>query len=236
MVRRKAGERQSGYWTDDASAVTSLDDLINEKIRGWRSWVMSRGGLQSFALRETWALVSGTASYVCDGTAATAGTDNALDRILELHVLWSDQHHERIEPIDEVVFERYSAIDWAEYGRKGYLFRAATLYFSPTPNVAKNVGIVYIPRFTVLSATTNTLVAPEGMAECVALEAACEIRGERDLSTAYVEKALARAEDHLREAVNRLHAHDLPKMRDVNPEGLGLGLYTDDYVERLPPP
>ncbi len=233
--RQYSGQRQSGYFTDDASASTSLDRLINAKLRKLRSLLISKGGAQLYAKHETWSLVSGTADYKVDGSAAAAGTDSPLDRVLDVHLLWSATHKERVRGCTEAQFQRLAQGTWSEYADKGWLLREQTLYFSPTPLTTTSVDIVYIPRFTALSATTDTVTGPEGMRECIALEVGVQVRGELDLSTAYLEKQLADAREMMLDSAEAIMQRDPARIQDVSPEGIFDALYDENW-EPLPPP
>ena len=214
-ARLYANERQAGRLTD---AALSLDDLINEEARQARSWVLSSGGAQCYAVKETWSLRNGIAEYVCSGAVTTSGTDLAMDRLLELHIEWSATHHERIPIVDGATFEQLSQGTWAEYGRKGALLRGQSLFLAPTPSTTTTLSCEYVPRFTAFTTTDSSMLGPEGLAEIIALETAILVRGNVDKSTTVLERKLERARKWVVQAISRIVGHDCPKVRDVNPE------------------
>jgi len=228
-ARLLADYRQVGYLAD---STASLWSLINMAAQDARSFVLSSGGERLFAKRETWTLSSGTSGYLLDGTNGTYGSDSPLDRLLEVHLAWSTTHNERIDLVDEATFERLRQLVWGESCPKGWLIREQTLYLAPTPTTATTIALVYVPRYTTLVATTNALVGPEGFARLVALNAAFQMRGMKDLPTAFLEKQIAQCQAAMEQAIRRVTAHDGPRVRDVNPEGYPGDYYGMDYLLR----
>jgi len=229
LVRFYADERQAGF-VEDAS--TSLDYPINDAAREVRSWVLSHpGGRAVWQLRETFELSSGTAQYLLDGSASTAGTDLQVDVLGEVSLEWTTTSKERIEPVSEADWERLNGGTWGQSSSKGYVQRATctvtttgvqtwrqAMVFAPEPSGTTIVAVTYVPSYRAMTATTDAIVGPDGYGKAVALSVAIQVRGMQDDSTTYLEKQLIITRESMLAAVSRRQGNHSPQVVDVDPE------------------
>jgi len=220
-----ADERQSGFITDGA---TSLDYLINDKIREVRSWALSLSGGRSFwSLRETFNLISGTASYSLAGsTGAGYATDYPTDSLDEVTLWWTATAPERVEQVTGAEWERLLGGTWSQLGSKGYYLHgqytgtnwSQGIFFAPTPASTTTTSIEYVPAFVNLVNSTDSFTGPEGFTAAVALKVAMQLRGMQDEKYKYLQDQLAEALDQTRAEIRRRYANFSPRIIDARPE------------------
>jgi hypothetical protein len=224
LARTYADERVVGYLS-----ATELDRILNTLGRKLWDRSLSRGN--EYPRREsTGTLTVSAATY---SLATLAGSSSPV-RVQRIILRWSSTDHEDLEQLEDRERSRYAVGTWGRYTPKGYLLNGAAtdgITVMPTPNAATPYTIIWFAPWTARTyGATNTVTAPAGFDDVLALQGAIAMRQMQDMETGGLERRLADAlAEFDRTAGERLN--DSPhRVVDISPDGADWALET--YLPR----
>lgn len=205
--------------SDAATDAVSLDSIVNLKLASLYDLLVLAGGHDYYAADTTIALVANTATY------SLAGLTPPFYQALTLHLSWSPLDNEPVADTSQL--ERLAYLNWTTWARwspKAFRLRGAqgasaqTLEFFPTPTIAVNAILRYVPAFVPLADDVTTFDSVNGWENLVALAAAIDYRAIAEKPNADL-VALYQVElDRVRGLADKRAALNPPQVVQTNPE------------------
>jgi len=205
--------------SDATTDAVSLDTIVNLKLASFYDLLVQAHGHDYYAQDATIAIVPGTPTY------SLSALTPPFYQLLTAHLNWGPLDNEPLGDVSQL--ERLAYLNWTQWSRwapKAYRLRgtqgasAQTFELFPTPSVAVNMIIRYVPAFQALTDDVSTFDSVNGWENLIALAAAIDYRAiaekpNADLMTLY-NTELSRVQG----LADKRSANTAPQVVNVNPE------------------